>query len=191
MINNINIIEKQIQKLIDIANLEEFKQNNIKEYNDIIYIIESYSKSLILKSETFQEKQIASLHKLLKSVTNKHKEFQLIEEKIKTQTNLILATKQIAMSVKELTNEQDIMEYRLKYNGLFNMFVKQILDNYKYIKENATPTSPELFESTKKLRELAETHKELKSLIEKIIKEENKSEYEENPEVLEAKGKSI
>lgn len=188
MINNLNIIEKQIQKLIDIPNLSEFIQNNLKEYNDIIYIIESYSKSLILKSETFQEKQIASLHKLLKSVSIKHKEFEIIEEKIKVQTNLILATKQIDMAVKELKNENDITEYRLKYNGLFNMFVKQVLDNYKYIKENASINSPELYEATKKLRELAETHKELKPTCEKLIQEEQIIESEEN---IEKKGKSI
>ena len=58
-------IEKTIETLLEVEDIKEYEKNNEQKYKDYIHILEEYSKALADKTETYNEKELEWLDKLL------------------------------------------------------------------------------------------------------------------------------
>lgn len=169
MNSDLKEVEKIIKVLEEIKDLKAYKDNNTKEYEDNLYIIEEFSKFIARKSETFKEPELEDLNKLLEELEEKHSDLKDFVDKVKKEIQICLFSKELVDITKKMMAEPDLEAYSQRYGEEYDKQIGRIIDCYNYIKENAKEDSLEMYLCTKNLRELKSTHKELEKMVDELL----------------------
>ena len=162
-------IEKTIKTLLEVEDIKEYEKKNEQKYKDYIHILEEYSKSLADKTETYNEKEIEELDRILEELIDKQNELKEKVSEIKTEVQVIVSSKQLTEDINKLMSENDLEEIQTKSNGEYEKLIGRIIDNFSFIKENAKEDSVSMYLAFKQARELMSKHKGLKNMCEDLL----------------------
>lgn len=179
--------EKILDEIRVIRDLDEFKSNSPKQYEELLENLTKLYEDIIKEAENLTNSEVTKADELMEKLINAQPELEELKEKFEVRKKVITNLKGLDQVRHDLLKIDDLTNYRENFEKEFDKSIESIIRCFSEVSNNVDKDSEEYYQAAQYIKEICNKHPELKQ-FEKLFLEEtytNKTSEEKQKEITE------